>query len=338
LTHSTHSIERHSADYPWHERIPTAEKILAVEGGATYAVDDAEGAWWLIGDEAATGDLLPDEDESLSGILVKIERFSDREEWVQARAAQAGLRLNVRTSGSVLPAYLDAMAELIPRRSEELGLTGINERDHLQPWSVEILEDLSPTDRSRFHRIRFDTGNKPTFPEHWPRVGAIDISIREESAPPVALELKAGASHEALGHCGWDLLKLALTLRMGECSSGYLVAATKVQWFDEGRLGTEVFADATWTAIDVRDRCSAWFIDYEKRNDPPLKKIPMRGTVEAYDGRDFEIAGVPWRLAISEVKVEPTGWYDWEEFGFRPIPDAKSLGRTQSRAEETHEP
>ena len=296
-------IESHPASYRWHHRFPGATELRLGEGSAVYTAR-ADGALWIILDEGTLADLLPaDEHEG----LIRIERFTDEEAWRRRGVELASRPFLVRVK-QALHHYLSGMPQPIEARAAECDLERINERDHLQPWSRELLAEVQP----RGYRAEVRTAVKLSYPEHWPRLGDVDIALVEPDIAPAFLELKCGAGRDALGACAWDLLKLALAVRMGTCSAGYLVAATESAGWEAGIDGAELFEAGAWQATELRERYGSWFRSYESRDDPPILRVPAAGSLEPVGEASFGIAGTPWSLRISRVLVDGESWQEWE--------------------------
>ena len=67
-----------------------------------------------------------------------------------------------------------------------------------------------------------------------------------------------------LGPCAWDVLKNALTLRMGDASAAYLLAATTKTMWDKPVRGAELFAHGQWTAEQLRADYKDWWCHWER--------------------------------------------------------------------------
>jgi hypothetical protein len=298
-----YNIERHPAGYPWRRRFPGAERLSRGEGFAAYSAETS-GRWWIIVDEGSIADFLDEEDLAA---CVLIEEFDDASRWRQRCAEVQGRPAAVRAQSTLLR-YLDAMPELIVARCAERGLRTISERDHLQPWTAELLARLAP----RSHEVK--TAARLEYQEHLPRVGAVDIALVNAEAKPIFLELKCGAKADSLGPCVWDLLKLAVTIAAGDCSAGYLIAASHERWFAEKKLGTELLGATTWTAPELAETYASWWRHWEKAGDPPILRVPYSGSTEPLGVANFELDGVECSLRVARVHVDPGRWYDWIPF------------------------
>lgn len=74
-------VEHHPSRYPWTNRGFENIRVLAKgEGSATYAAT-GEGALWIIKDEGALADFLPEEEH---GGLIRLERYEDEKAWDRA--------------------------------------------------------------------------------------------------------------------------------------------------------------------------------------------------------------------------------------------------------------
>jgi hypothetical protein len=297
-------IDRHPYNYPWRERFPDAEPVLRGEGGAVYAAE-AEDAWWLIYDEGSMADLVEDEDLAT---LVTLRRFDDRQAWVQSVAEAAGRRASTEAQ-RLLVAAVPNIADLLSRRAGERGLTKVNERDHLQPWSAETLRTATASGDGA---MTVGTAFRLAYPEHWPRLGNVDITLTADRAAPVFIELKSGANVDALGPCVWDVAKNALTLRMGTACATYLLAATTTLMWKRPVRGAEFFTTRSWDTASLRSDYADWWEHWERHDDPPPRLLTLRGQTRLLAAAPFEVAGDAWELRLSRVTVEPSGWFEWE--------------------------
>jgi len=115
----------------------------------------------------------------------------------------------------------EAAAELA-RRAERDTLSGVNERDHLQPSCTSAARAIART-WTPLPQVSTSFGFSSPM---WPRVGRVDIALLLQDEKPIAVELKCGTGRDALGPCAWDALKLAFGLQAEEISAGYLLTAT----------------------------------------------------------------------------------------------------------------
>ena len=282
----------------WRERFPDAERVVAMEGGAVYSAA-GEGAWWLITDEV---DMLDGERH------VAISRFDDELEWQRAITAKRGMRTRFVGERALVDA-LPKIAASLERMAKEEGLAYVTDQRHLQPLSCDHLTAVA---RSLDPRLEVGAAGRLDFPEHFPRVGAVDITLAFPDADPLYIELKCGSGTNALGNCAWDLVKMALTVQMGTTPGAYLLAATReVDWAGEIR-GAEFFKSAPWRTQDVREKYADWFRDYEKRNDPQPARLPASGSTVALGEAGFEVAGSLWILRLSRVEVDRGPWFEWK--------------------------
>jgi hypothetical protein len=301
----TNHIEEHRAGYRWRDRFPDAQALRLGEGFGIYAAQ-ADGAHWIVHDEGTLADFLPEADH---GGLIRIARYEDELSWQQAKIAIGNEAFEVQIQ-SAMRRYRDHLPIRIDREVQARGLKRINERDHLQPWSRDVLRGTLPS----YFGCELRTSEKVHFPTIWPRLGDVDIVLDNGVAAPAFFELKCGSGSDALGPCAWDLLKLALCLDQGACSCGFLVVAAPIRLFDERRLGTELLRGQEWTSQGIRERYSSWFRHWEKCGDPPIKSVPPCGRIEARGFSNFEIAGMPWTLRTAQVTVEPGTYYEWQPF------------------------
>lgn len=295
----------------WRERFPDAELVLRMEGGSVYSAE-AEGAWWLISDEAALADFL-DEDEEID--LINVKRFDSREEWLQAVVAKRGV-FTVLAGQRVLEQSVPLTAMALEAKAEELDLPHVNERDHLQKLSVaELLNAVY------HHPQRFEIGTalKLDYPDHWPRLGNVDIVVNAQQSEPLFVELKCGAGTNALGPCAWDLLKCALALRMCSTPGAYLLAATTTADWERPIRGAELFETAKWETAVIRERYADWFRDWEKRGDPQPVLLPSLGRTTRLASRAFMVGETEWQLRLSRVEIEPDGWFEWDSMLTVPL-------------------
>lgn len=295
-------IERHPHDYAWDKRFPDAKPVMQGEGGGVYAAE-AEGAWWLITDEGTMADFLDDEDNV--GGLVSLRRFEDVHSWTQSlveyRDGHTRLRVE-ETLGEAVP----SIASYVEARAVKLAK--INERDHLQPWSFETLRLIvRPSDGP----LAVATSQSLDYPDDWPRLGDVDITLTAEGAAPAFLELKCGAKSDALGPCAWDVAKNALALRKGDASATYLLAATTADMWDKPVRGAELFDHGEWTADGLRADYEDWWRQWEKQGYLP-KRVPARGYTHPLASVPFTVGGMHWRLRLSRVTADAHGWFDWQ--------------------------
>lgn len=250
------------------------------------------------------------DDEDLGG-LVKLRRFDDFHSWNQAIIAYRDARARLHVEESLRKA-VPAIASYVKACAAERRLEKINERDHLQKWSFKALKlVLRPSDGP----IAAGASLRLSYPEHWPKLGNVDITLAAEGAAPAFLELKCGAKSDALGPCAWDVAKNALTLRMGDASAAYLLAATTTAMWDKPVRGAEFFDHGEWTTEPLRSDYEDWWRFWEK---PPgcyrPRRLPVRGYTHPLASAGFTVGGTDWDLRLSRVTVEPHGWFDWEPF------------------------
>jgi hypothetical protein len=297
-------IERHRHGYPWRKRFPHAERVMLGEGGGVYSAE-GEGAWWLITDEGTMADFI----ESDVDGLIALRRFDDSHSWKQAIVAYRDGRTHLRVEEALREA-VPAIASYVAARAADLRLTRINERDHLQPWSFKALKlVMRPSDGP----LAVGASLSLDYPRRWPRLGNGDITLTAEGAAPAFLELKCGAKSDALGPCAWDVLKNALTLRMGDASAAYLLAATTKTMWDKPVRGAELFAHGQWTAEQLRADYKDWWCHWEKEGYVP-KHPPARGYSDPLASAPFKVGSIDWELRLSSVTVESHDWFDWEPF------------------------
>lgn len=297
-------IERHPHDYAWRKRFPDAERVMLGEFGGVYAAE-GEGAWWLITDEGTMADFL--EDEHDAGGLVALRRFEDVNNWRQSMVnyRDAGTRFRVEeTLRKAVPA-IASYAEACAAKRE---LDRINERDHLQPWSFKALKLVV---RPSEGPITVGTSLSLDYSDHWPRLGNVDITLRGEGTAPAFIELKCGAGSDALGPCAWDVAKNALTVRMGDASGAYLLAATTSAMWNKTVRGAEFFDSGEWTAEKLRTDYEDWWRYWEPYRP---RRVPAAGRTDPLASAVFRVGDTDWELRLSRMTVEPHGWFDWEPF------------------------
>lgn len=127
-------------------------------------------------------------------------------------------------------------------QADMLGLRWINERDHLQKWTEDVVGDLAGSSEGlavgRSHPVRM---------AEWPRVGRIDLTVAcAGEGTPAFAELKCGSDQHALTACAWDVLKLSLALHRGDTECAYLLAATTTALRNQPVRGAEFFDDGEW--------------------------------------------------------------------------------------------
>ena len=188
-------------------------------------------------------------------------------------------------------------------------LEHVTEQRHLQPRSHDRLAVVA---RSLDSRLEVGAAESLDFPEHFPRVGDVDITLAFPDTEPLFVELKCGAGTNALGQCAWDLLKMALTVQMGATPGAYLLAATPEADWARGIRGAEFFESRPWRTQEIRERYADWFRQYEKRKDPSPLRLPTSGSTVALGEATFAVAGSRWILKLSRVEVDPGPWFEWK--------------------------
>jgi len=145
----------------------------------------------------------------------------------------------------------------------------------------------------------------------WPRVGGVDLALFLAGEKPVAVELKCGSGRNALGPCAWDALKLALALQIGEVSAAYLVAGTSAGDWAQGFRGAELFEAAAVDTLQLRERFSDWWRQWERLGDPTPLKVPRRFKTRAVCRALFDVDGVPWELRVAALRVDGGDQIAW---------------------------
>jgi hypothetical protein len=218
------------------------------------------------------------------------------------------VRLGLTTDIDALVVRIaDETAAQISTRAANLRVQRVNERDHLQPAcllaaSIAAAKESPP--------VIAKPGWRFSSP-HWPRLGAVDVTLVLSEERPVALELKCGSGRDALGPCAWDVLKLAFALQIGAISRGYLIAATGAEDWSRTFAGTELFDSATIDASALHERFRGWWSQWERLGDPIPKKVPSQLKTRAVWTTPFAVADVPWQLKVAAVEIdagEPITW------------------------------
>lgn len=281
----------------WRQRFPGAEKVIALEGGAFYSAE-AEGAWWLIATE---------HDPLEGSTHTSITRFEDPLEWKQALTSKRCLPTKLSGERALVES-LPSIATGLEDLAHERGLVRVNERDHLQPVSRAQLEATAATVDPQ---LQVGASRKLEFPQHFPRVGDVDITIGRDQGPPLFVELKCGEGTNALGPCAWDVIKCALTIRMAATPAAYLLAATTASDWERPIRGAEFFLDGSWSVGDIRETYADWFRSWEKGGDPRPRLIPAEVKSTSLGEAAFDVAGTRWVVKLSRVAIEPRGWFEW---------------------------
>ena len=136
----------------------------------------------------------------------------------------------------------------------------------------------------------------------------------------MAIELKCGSGHDALGPCAWDALKLAFALQIGEVSAGYLVAGTPADDWTLGHRGTELFETGTVESLALRERFLDWWQRWERRGDPAPAEVPVRFTTQAVAQVPFAVDVGAWELRLAAVAIESGDRIAWPPVLEAPAP------------------
>ena len=169
----------------------------------------------------------------------------------------------------ILGSAIDEIAERLDGRRR------LNERDHLQPVAGEVLRAaVKRTPGS----LRFSTQRGLDLPE-WPRLGAVDLAFEDDYQLPIAVELKAGLTQDALGPCAWDALKLAHAVRRGRVSRAYLLAATSAAMWERPARGAELLGSGRLDASELRERFLDWWRYWEADGFRPPAEVPAALTI-----------------------------------------------------------
>lgn len=187
----------------------------------------------------------------------------------------------------------------LARRADRDRLSRVNERDHLQPCCALVARSIA---RSLTPPVAVST----TFrfqSRLWPRLGRVDIALLPADGQPIAIELKCGMGRDALGPCAWDALKLAFALQLGAVSAAYLLAASPAADWKNSYRGAELFANATFDTLVVRERFLDWWRQWERLGDPRPIEVPRQFATRVISRARFVVDGVPWQLRVAELSV-----------------------------------
>jgi len=152
------------------------------------------------------------------------------------------------------------------------------------------------------------TGHRVDFVEWQPRVGPVDVVLKAKgSAPHAFIELKWGA--RTLYNCIWDAAKMAAAIAACHVERAFLVAGAPAAEFEVGH-GREFLGDGSWHAL--ADCFQAGYIPYWKKWWHEVKTRPQSLPAEFETGvvaaEAMTIAGDPWVLRASEVRVTGASW------------------------------
>lgn len=200
----------------------------------------------------------------------------------------------------------ETAAEL-ERRCARDGLNYVNERDHLQPCCASAAREIAgswtpPAEVSTGFRFRSDL---------WPRLGGVDVALLFAGQKPVAVELKCGSGHNALGPCAWDALKLAFALQIGETSAAYLLAGTTATDWARRHRGAELFETAAVDTLALRARFIKWWRQWEGLEDPTPIKVPSRFITRTICIVPFDVGRLAWELRVAAVSVDSSDQIAW---------------------------
>jgi len=218
----------------------------------------------------------------------------------------------------------DLMVDVAPRvaatveaKAREAGLTTINERDHLRPWSIPVISQvgslLAPP-------VQVGGEGPHGLEAVWPRLGKVDVTLTDTEGTAF-VELKCGGGSNALGPCAWDALKLATALRHGTTCAGFLMAAAPEESWRTA-LGSELFTNGARTAVEIRERYRSWWTHWEKDRKPnrpqgffPPTNVPGAfSTTRTGPEAMFMVGTTRWALRISEVRLGDAPDFRWERF------------------------
>lgn len=208
--------------------------------------------------------------------------------------------------GAVKPTAL-----AVQRTAAAKKLSKVNERDHLAPAFRDVLKAATaqPPFRTALPGER-QLGDRP----EWPDVGDVDALVAGPGGP-AWVELKCRSDAEALCACAWDAPKVALALRVGRASCGYLLSATTVANWTVGIRGAEYFGEFREEAAAAnRTRFTDWWRHWERRPDPLPVLLPARYATERIASHGFDVGPNPYELRLARVSVVGSEDYAWEPF------------------------
>jgi len=201
----------------------------------------------------------------------------------------------------------EAAAELARRAARDT-LSGVNERDHLQPSCTSAARAIART-WTPLPQVSTSFGFSSPM---WPRVGRVDIALLLQDEKPIAVELKCGTGRDALGPCAWDALKLAFGLQAEEISAGYLLTATTTSDWAKQFRGAELFE--TTTVVDterLRERFIDWWRRWERDGYPAATSVPKEFATRAICRVPFVIDRVQWEVRVAALHVHGTYQIPW---------------------------
>ena len=187
------------------------------------------------------------------------------------------------------------------------GLITVNERDDLQP----VLATRARIVAARVAPTIHVTTQRGVEIEDWPGLGNIDVAFESEATPPALVELKCGASADALGPCVWDATKLAFALARKRASAAYLIAGAPVSRWDQPIRGCEFLGDGSWELSALRGSFADWWRSWERRGDPQPSRLPAAFDTTAVACFPFRVGRTAWELRVSAVTVEREDWLPW---------------------------
>ncbi len=185
---------------------------------------------------------------------------------------------------------------------------------------VTELRELQPTFRAEVERVAAAARPRPSvsprlrenLSQNYTGIGPFDISLQWAGAVAYG-ELKAGKDTNTSANCIWDAPKLALMVRLDRAASGHLIAAAPSALWTSETPGLELFFDAEWDMLDLRESHPSWWRSWEREGLMPLR-IPAQLRTIAGARVGFACDGVPWTLGLA--RVEPLGeeWLEWPPF------------------------
>jgi hypothetical protein len=209
--------------------------------------------------------------------------------------------------------FTDAAQATAPRLDALAAANGrayVTERFELQPAFRAEVERAAAGARPRpavSPRLKVD------LTRWYTSIGPFDISLDWAGKAVAYGELKAGLDTNASANCVWDAPKLALAVRTGAAACGHLIAAAPAALWTPSTAGLELFYDAEWRMLDLRERHASWWRKWETQKLMPLR-IPARLQTFAGPRVPFECAGTPWTLALARVAPSGDDWLDWPPF------------------------
>lgn len=248
-----------------------------------------------------------------------LERLSDtgdqkeRQEAMERQRGTPSREASLRSMERAVVLGAEISAAVLESVAKERRLEWVNERDH---QSKAVHRALAGS--SNITGVTLDGARRVKWPDHWPRVGDIDLIIRTGELR-AAIELKCGAGKDALAACVWDAVKLATALSLGDVHAAYLVAAAPAPRFVIGTRGpddiptcAEFFtAPSTWGTADVRQTYRTWFDQWQRNQDPLPVLVPATFSTRLVSTHHFSVDDAPWQQRVSRVELTDESWYPW---------------------------